>query len=125
VYRDMRRRGVMHHMARGEQAEAMKRWQRSVTGARTLGLTMATEGHAGILLRRVKIVIFLFLFILFAIGFTRGEVLVPGSGRGLRGRRRGTMRAEETVAPGIRCLWSLGLVLTLDGGSRDGGRVNE
>jgi hypothetical protein len=115
-------------MARGEQAEAMKGWQRSVTGARALGLTMATEGHTGILLRRVKIVVFVFIFIFLTVGVTRGEILLRGSGRGLRRRRRGRgrgMRAEETVAPGIRCLRSLGLVLTLDGGSREGGRVNK
>jgi hypothetical protein len=88
VYRDMRRRGVMHHMARGEQAEAMKGWQRSVTGARALGLTMATEGHTGILLRRVKIVILIFIFIFLTVGVTRGEILVRKSRRGLRGRGR-------------------------------------
>jgi hypothetical protein len=93
----MRRRGVMHHMARGEQAEAMKGWQRSVTGARALGLTMATEGHTGILLRQVKmIVIFVFFLIFFTVGVTRGEILVRGSRRGLGGRGRGKMRAVET-----------------------------
>jgi hypothetical protein len=119
----------MHHMARGEQAEAMKGWERSVTGARALGLTMATEGHTRILLRRVKIVIFVFVFIFLTVGVTRREILVLRSGRGLRGRgrgrRRGRMRAEETVAPGVKCLRSLGLVLTLDGGSREGGGVNK
>src|SRR5712672_2272757 len=90
VYRDMRRRGVMHHMARGEQAEAMKGWQRSVTGARALGLTVATEGHTGILLGRVKIVVFVFFFafIFLTVEVTLGEILVRESGRGLRGRGR-------------------------------------
>jgi len=113
-------------MARGEQAEAMKGGQRSVAGARALGLSMASERHAGILLWWVKVVVLILVLILIflGVGITRREILIRRSGRGLRGRR-GTLRAEETVAPGIRCLWSLGLVLALDGGSREGGRVNE
>jgi hypothetical protein len=107
----------MHHMARGEQAEAMKGGQRSVTGARALSLTMATEGHTRILLRRVEVVIFIFIFL--TVGVNQGEILVRRSGRGLGGR--GGLRAEEAVAPRIRCLRSLGLVLTLDEGCREGG----
>jgi len=34
----------MHHMARGEEAEAMKGGQGSVTGARALGLCVAMSG---------------------------------------------------------------------------------
>jgi hypothetical protein len=57
---------------------------------------MATEGHTGILLRRVKIVIFVFFLIFFTVGVTWGEILVRGSRRGLGGRGRGKMWAEET-----------------------------
>jgi hypothetical protein len=67
-------RGVMDHMARSEQAEAMKGGQRSITGARALSLTMATEGHTRILLRRVEVVIFIFVFL--TVGIHQGEILV-------------------------------------------------
>jgi len=63
----------MHQMMRGEQAEAMKGLQRSITGARALSLTMTTKGHTGTLFRRVKIVNSVFIFL--SVGLARGELL--------------------------------------------------
>jgi hypothetical protein len=119
-------------MARGEEAEAMKGGQGTVTGARALGLSVATEGYTGILLGRIEIVIiiifflffyfyFVFVFIFLTVRVALGEVIGgPWGGRG-----RGRVRAEEAVAPGIWCLGSLGRLLALDCGWRQRGRVDQ
>jgi hypothetical protein len=87
VYRDMRRWCVMDHVARGEEAEAMKGGQRSITGARALDLSMTTKGNAGILLGGIEVIVLLIVVFL-SVGVTLGEVLGEGTGRGRGGRGR-------------------------------------
>jgi predicted metalloprotease len=77
----------------------MKGGQRSVTGARALGLSMTAEGNTGILLLRgIEVVVVFVVFI--TVGVTLGEVLGGGgSGRGPGGRCG--QRSEKAVAPRI------------------------
>jgi hypothetical protein len=81
VYRDMCRWVVMHHVARGEEAEAMKGGQRSITGARALDLSMTTKRDTRILLWGIEVIV-VFLVIFLTVRITLREILLRGSGRG-------------------------------------------